>query len=347
MGRVSIMGAIAPRRSIVHAVSASASLAAELAWLLDLLVQTAPYAEPALDELDRTLLPGVMALRPKVVDRFSSLFRDDLRGCPELLIAAAMGGCLTDLEPRRLFRWLSTLPKTTTTTTPELLSEPRPNRRALQRRLVVLDTDIGVRRAYRDILAAVWELAGPAWHRRGRAAAARASTEWTRRLKGTTTAGALVQLIPPRHPLTRREHPATAALFRRRPRFALVPIYFCMSGGQLADLGDHLHVGVPASAHEPARRTRDAAFVADRLRNLAEPTRVHILIYLMSAPSGVMEMTRALGMTQPTVSEHVRVLAAAGLLRRVRRAGRTVYSASAPSLERLLEDARATLVRWV
>jgi ArsR family transcriptional regulator, arsenate/arsenite/antimonite-responsive transcriptional repressor len=345
MGRVPIMGAIATRRSPVHVVSASASLAAELAWLLDLLVQTARYAEPALDELDRTLLPGVMALRPKVVDRFASLFRDDLRGCPELLIAAAMGGCLADLEPRRLFGWLSTLPKSATTA-PELLSEPRANRRALRRRLVLLDTDIRTRRAYRDILAEVWGLAGPAWHRRGRAAAARASAEWTRRLKGVTTAGALVQLIPPRHPLTRPDHPPIAALFRRRPRFALVPVYFCMSGGQLEDLGDHLHVGVPASAHEPARRTRDAAFVADRLRNLAEPTRVHILIYLMSAPSGVMEMTRALGMTQPTVSEHVRVLAAAGLVRRVRRAGRTAYSASAPHLERLLEDARATLVRW-
>ena len=346
MGRASIMDAIAARRSTVHVAGASASLAAELAWVLDLLVQNARYAEPALDELDRALLPGVMALRPKAMDRFSSLFSDDLRGCPELLIAAAMGGCLADLEPRRLLGWLSTLPKTTPAA-PELVSEPRTDRRALQRRLFLLDTDIGVRRAYRDVVAEVWELAGPVWHRRGRAAAARASAEWTRRLKSTTTAAALVHLMPPRHPLTRRDHPPIAALFRRRPRLALVPIYFCMSGGQLADLGDHLHVGVPASALEPARRTRDAAFVADRLRNLAEPTRVHILIYLMSAPSGVMEMTRALGMTQPTVSEHVRVLASAGLVRRVRKAGRTVYSASAPRLERLLEDARATLVRWV
>jgi DNA-binding transcriptional ArsR family regulator len=119
-----------------------------------------------------------------------------------------------------------------------------------------------------------------------------------------------------------------------------------MSDGHLADVGDQLLVGVPASALEPVRRTRDAAYVADRLRNLAEPTRVHILIYLMSAPSGVMEVTRALGMTQPTVSEHVRVLTAAGLVRRARMGSRTVYRPSMPSVERLLEDARATLVRW-
>jgi DNA-binding transcriptional ArsR family regulator len=339
------MGSIATRQSTVHCVSASASLAAELAWVLDLLVQTARYAEPALDELDRTLLPGVVALRPKVRDRFASVFGDELPGCPELLIEAATGGCLADEDPRRLLRWLSTLPKKSPVT-PDLLTEPRPNRRLLRRRLALLDTDIRVRRAYRNIVADVWELAGPGWQRRGRAVAARASADWKRTLKSVSTTRALVQLMPPRHPLTRIEQPEVAALFRRRPRFALVPAYFCMSGGQLADLGDHLHVGVPASALEPARRTRDAVFVADRLRNLAEPTRVHILIYLMSAPAGVMDVTRALGMTQPTVSEHVRVLAAAGLLRRLRRGGRSVYGVSSHSVERLLEDARATLVRW-
>jgi hypothetical protein len=37
------------------------------------------------------------------------------------------------------------------------------------------------------------------------------------------------QLMPPRHPLTRREQAEVAALFRRRPRFAVVPAYFCIS----------------------------------------------------------------------------------------------------------------------
>jgi len=82
------------------------------------------------------------------------------------------------------------------------------------------------------------------------------------------------------------------------------------------------------------------------LRVLAEPTRVRILIHLMSVPSGVMATTRALGMSQPTVSEHVRVLAAAGLVRPVRKRRRMEYAVSRRSLERLIEDARATLTRW-
>jgi len=326
------MAAVA-RATTVSLEGASPAAAAELAWLLDLLVQTAPYAEPALDELDRSLLPGASNLRDPIKDRFTSLWRDRVAGCPELLVSTAEGGCLSDQDPRRLFAWLSRLPAS------------KPRHHAL-RRLARLDTDIRLRRAYRDILSEVWKLAEPVWQKRGRALAAAASRDWTRRLSAPATIATILELMPPRHPLTRMTRATAAALLRRRQRFTVVPIYFCMSGGQLADLGDRIHIGVPASALEPVRRTRDAAFVADRLRVLAEPTRVHILIHLMSVPSGVMETTRALGMSQPTVSEHIRMLAAAGLVRRVRRRGRSVYAVSRRSLERLIEDARATLARW-
>jgi DNA-binding MarR family transcriptional regulator len=73
---------------------------------------------------------------------------------------------------------------------------------------------------------------------------------------------------------------------------------------------------------------------------------MHVLIHIMSAPSGVMDISRALRISQPTVSEHVRVLVAADLLRRERRNNRIVYVASPRRVERLLEDAGATLVRW-
>ena len=329
----------------MQCVSTAASPAAEIAWLLDLLVQTAPYAEPALDELERSLLPGVIALRPNIRDRFASLFQDDAGGCPELLTLAAEIGGMADPDPRRLIAWLSTLPKKPAAL-PELVTEPGPIRRVIRRRRRLLDLDVRARRAYRNIVADVWELARPVWQRRGRAVVTKQSIEWSRRMKSAVTARAVVKLMPPRHPLARRPLAAASALFRRRPSFAVVPIYFCMSGGQLGDLGERLHIGVPASGLEPARRSRDAAFVADRLRNLSEPTRVRILIYLMSAPSAVMQITRALGMTQPTVSEHIRVLVAAGLVRRVRRGNGTIYAASNEGVDRLLDDARATINRW-
>lgn len=313
------------------------SIAAELAWLLDLLVQTAPYAGPALAELERSLLPGIEALRPQIKDRYGLLWDDSLRGCPELLVAA---GSEIDDDARRLLAWFSTRPRNSSRKY-DLLSEPAPDRRHIRRRLALLASDIAIRRRYRDILAAVWQLAGPVWERRGRGVTAKATAEWSRRLVSVRHGSELIKLMPPRHPLAREEP------MPRRRRLILVPIYFCMSGGTVTDLGDRLVIGVPASALDPVRRSRDAAYVADRARLLAEPTRVSILIHVMTAPSGVMDISRALRISQPAVSEHVRVLAAAGLIRKARAGARTVYSAVPQRSERIFEDARATLMRWV
>lgn len=152
--------------------------------------------------------------------------------------------------------------------------------------------------------------------------------------------------MPPRHPLTRADQLGFDDLFTHRNEFVVSPLYFCMSGGHVIDLSEFVHIGVPASDLMPARKVRDSAFVADRLRVLAEPTRVHILIQLLSAPAGVMEVARALRISQPTVSGHLKILREAGLIQPRRFGTRTVMVASRKRTERLLEDARATIARW-
>lgn len=322
------------------------SAAAELAWLVDLLVQDARYAEPALDELDQSLLPGIARIRTAVKGRFARLWSDGITGCAELIPAAEMTGCLQDTDLRRFFARLSSLPADSPAPH-DLLTEPAPERLKVRHRLERLSSEITLRRAYRDLLVDAWETAAPEWTRLGHRTAARAARAWSERLGSARTTQALVRLMPPRHPLALKDRSAAVRLLSRRRSFSLVPLYFCMSGGQLVDLGDRLHIGVPASAQEPVRKTRDAAFVADRARVLAEPTRVRILIHLLSRRSGVMELSRALNISQPAVSEHVRILAGAGLIAAGRRGTRTVYSARPLRVERWIEDARATLARWV
>src|SRR5260370_30030297 len=99
----------------------SPSAPSELAWRLNLLAQTARYAEPALAELDASLLPGVSRLRQPVRERLQQLWTDGLAGCPELVYAARLADCVLDHEPDRLFAWLakaspgSTAPRATLT----------------------------------------------------------------------------------------------------------------------------------------------------------------------------------------------------------------------------------------
>ena len=321
----------------------SPSLPAELAWILDLLTQTAPYANPALAELDMSLLPGVKSLRPPVMERARRLWNDPLAGCPELILVADQAACLSHSDAAGLLGWLTTGSGGRPVTDYELLTEPAVDRAAIRARLRRLKDEVETRRSYRDLVAEVWKLVAPAWETRGRRAAVEACARWTSRLDEGLP---IEDLMPPRHPLTYADRLGFDDLFTERDEFALSALHFCLSGGQVVDLTAYVHIAAPASDLLPVRKVRDAAFVADRLRVLAEPTRVHILIQLLSAPAGVMDLARSLHMTQPTVSGHVKVLRDAGLVQARRAGSRTIFVGSRKRIERLLEDARATIARW-
>jgi DNA-binding transcriptional ArsR family regulator len=321
----------------------SPSAPSELAWILNLLTQTAPYAEPALAELDASLLPGIGRLRAPIGQRFRRLWsRDALAGCPELMPIAMRAGAVLDDDPGRLLSWLSTRDDRQVEDQ-DLWSEPPRDRPAIRERIRLVRDDPESRHLYREILQEVWHSASNAWERQGRARVIKACAVWSARLD---TGASVEELVPPRHPLTRADQLGFEDLLTLRMEFAVSPMYFCMSGGHVADLGEFVHIGVPASDLHPVRKVRDALFVADRLRVLAEPTRVHILIQLFSAPAGVMEVARVLRMSQPTVSGHLKMLRNAGLVRPRKVGARTVFIASRKRVERLLEDARATIARW-
>ena|SRR5688572_4506387 len=76
---------------------------------------------------------------------------------------------------------------------------------------------------------------------------------------------------------------------------------------------------------------------------LADPTRRSILAQLCERPRAVGELVEALGVSQPTVSKHLRVLREAGLVHVTGDAQRRIYSiAQAPfiSLDAWLEPYR-------
>jgi ArsR family transcriptional regulator, arsenate/arsenite/antimonite-responsive transcriptional repressor len=61
---------------------------------------------------------------------------------------------------------------------------------------------------------------------------------------------------------------------------------------------------------------------AQLLKAVADPTRLQLIAMLRAAPSGevcVCDLTAPLGLSQPTVSHHLKVLADAGLVTRERR----------------------------
>tara|TARA_R110002051_G_scaffold73575_6_gene133677 strand:+ start:396 stop:1304 length:909 start_codon:yes stop_codon:yes gene_type:complete len=73
--------------------------------------------------------------------------------------------------------------------------------------------------------------------------------------------------------------------------------------------------------------------IAHSMRAIADPTRVQILRLLMDAPEGrrgVTDLAARLGLTQPTVSHHVRIMATDGILQSAQE-GRQVWYSLVPS----------------
>ncbi|MDT5102518.1 MAG: ArsR family transcriptional regulator, zinc-responsive transcriptional repressor [Mycobacterium sp.] len=88
-----------------------------------------------------------------------------------------------------------------------------------------------------------------------------------------------------------------------------------------ADVEEHRHHGTPAR-ELPQREVLDTA--GDLLRALAAPVRIAIVLQLHQASCCVHELVDALAVPQPLVSQHLRILKAAGVVAG-ERAGREVY----------------------
>ena len=100
--------------------------------------------------------------------------------------------------------------------------------------------------------------------------------------------------------------------------------------------GDHSPVDAPAP---PAVETLAAA--GELLRALAAPVRIAVVLQLRSSPRCVHELVDALAVTQPLISQHLRVLKGAGVVRGDRRGREVVYRLVDAHLAHIVLDAVA------
>lgn len=89
----------------------------------------------------------------------------------------------------------------------------------------------------------------------------------------------------------------------------------------------------------PSKETLAAA--GDILRALAAPVRIAIVLQLHESDRCVHELVEALGVTQPLISQHLRVLKAAGVVRGERNGREVRYRLVDDHLSHIVVDAVA------
>jgi ArsR family transcriptional regulator len=105
----------------------------------------------------------------------------------------------------------------------------------------------------------------------------------------------------------------------------------------------HEHAGMlcPADPPAPALPPRTLTAAGDLLRALAAPVRIAIVLQLREAPRCVHDLVDALGVTQPLISQHLRVLKSAGVVAGERKGREVLYSLVDDHLAHIVVDAVA------
>jgi ArsR family transcriptional regulator, zinc-responsive transcriptional repressor len=94
-----------------------------------------------------------------------------------------------------------------------------------------------------------------------------------------------------------------------------------------------------AAPPAPARRPATLAAAGELLRALAAPVRIAIVLQLRESERCVHELVDALGVTQPLISQHLRVLKAAGVVSGERHGREVVYRLVDEHLAHIVIDA--------
>ena len=89
----------------------------------------------------------------------------------------------------------------------------------------------------------------------------------------------------------------------------------------------------------PVRTPRTLAAAGDLLRALAAPVRIAIVLQLRESPRCVHDLVDALGVTQPLISQHLRVLKFAGVVHGDRHGREVMYSLVDDHLAHIVVDA--------
>ena len=77
--------------------------------------------------------------------------------------------------------------------------------------------------------------------------------------------------------------------------------------------------------------------VADCFQALSDPTRLNLLRELRGGPKSVQELVARFAWTQPNISRHLSILAAAGLVKKSKRGAHVEYRITGPKVFRLCD----------
>ncbi|GMV86993.1 MAG: hypothetical protein AMXMBFR80_28460 [Dehalococcoidia bacterium] len=231
--------------------------------------------------------------------------------------------------------------------TPPLASEPPEVWALVDRRVAFLRHDPATRARYLALLQKLWGAMLPYWERQGRRESAATAADLETRLR---TESDLRRLVPGNSFVHKDAFQPQITAARNRGELYLVALGLGGEGQLYWSLPGLVFVGVGAGVSEKlARRRERAEHAAGRFKVLSDPTRLAILAELISpgyhSATTVTELASLFGLSQPTVSVHMKMLREAGLVSSEREGNQVSYRASEETLREFIQGALEETLR--
>jgi DNA-binding transcriptional ArsR family regulator len=302
------------------------------------------FEVPWIDSLLEERRELVRALR-------ASVGETDMRSVgAALLLLAARYGYDRDASPERFLRELSGLPRRYLDAG-DARPVPPEGDEELQRRHHALDESLQhlarpeISSALAHQLGRLWEVLGPVWSRDGRGVVEQAVEAFETAFERT---GSVLAALPTHH-FTRFEHLAEGIREAEgRGRVSVIPLFLAASGGFSFDVDERAYVGYGLQSESAfERRVHEVAELAQRTKALADPTRLMALALVgrfSSMRLTVGDLAQQIGVSQPTISGHLKLLRDAGLVAVRRHGNRSFYTLEAEAVRSLLDDLRDALL---
>ncbi|MFU8889711.1 MAG: ArsR/SmtB family transcription factor [Trueperaceae bacterium] len=190
----------------------------------------------------------------------------------------------------------------------------------------------------------LWRLLGPYWERERRPAVESAAAAFLRQLR---VSGDVLSSFP-RHHFAQFEAAVTQIRkAEKEGRVLVVPMGLAVAGGFLFDVDGTVYIGFGMQAERVHERTAQrVAELAPRMKAFADPTRAMLLAVIARFEGlqfTVGDLAQQLGVSQPTVSGHLRLLRDAGLVHIERRGNKAYHRLDRDALHGLLAGFEAAV----
>jgi DNA-binding transcriptional ArsR family regulator len=303
------------------------SVAFELMWALYMAKHEPNSEYPA--------RAGRLDADPGLAERIPAFWGDGEPCFTELLVVADRGGVLFEDDLNRFWAGLEAGLAGPDRSEP-LTSEAPADRDLFLERLARLRRDPALRGRWLGLLRATWAAVAERWDAEGRAVVESAAWDLRGKLPEFATYADLAPMV------------ATCDFNGLVPQLVgeaaasgcavmIVPAWLGRKGFLLS-LPD-LVLWSPPTPTQPPGPSAETRQRARRYKALGDPTRLAIFEIIARRAHTVGDLSAHLGVAQPTVSNHVRVLRDAGLVRTEDGGGRRL-TADLPSFDRFLSEAR-------